>query len=343
MNCPLPERLFESLAGKHGASAQAMAEAHLLICAACREAIDKLAAPARSVSRLAATIGPSAALVCPSREDLAAWAAGDPLHPAESAEIAAHVSSCEDCAYSAARLRLHLASEFGQSFPGIFQQAASSATGILAASRAPVIAQAVGALALVLIPAALLLPRFKLPELPRAASLDQGSVEAQPVSVAGRFQASFDFRLDSEPQPHTLDFPRQPGPQLSSDYEYAFHFSAHRAGWLLLFSVDPNGKLTQLVPGGDPSGRIPHLQSGETSRFPAGSGWKTVDPAPGPRRFYAIYLNTLDEAEALAAQARRAPSQDNDAFVRSLEEMASGNGCSSVDRPCVQAFEYEVF
>jgi hypothetical protein len=348
MICPPPELLFESLAGGGGWSARARAEAHLHSCASCRAAADAFVAPADPLVRLVASVGPAAYGSCPSLEDIACWYAGDPLYPEEVRHISQHVSGCEACAFSVAQLGLGLSKGLGRPPAGISQNRRAPAAqppAMTAASRTAVIAQVFGALVLVLVSGAIILPKLTLPDFTRGVTLDRGSAGTRSIPAEWPLESSFEFRLQSSSETHSLMFPHDPGVQLSRDYQYAIHFTARRPGWILLFSVGPDQRLSLLVPGGGASSQIPHLEAGQTGRFPSGSAWEAVAADPGQRRFYAVYLDNAAAAEALAAESRRASAAGPPAapLMKKLDAMAAAGDCTSQDRPCVLTFDYEVF
>jgi hypothetical protein len=202
-------------------------------------------------------------------------------------------------------------------------------------------------LLLVLFSAAIIVPRLSRLDLPRLefpGAVAVGQRPAQPAPGAWPLHASFEFRLKGSSETHSLWLPHYPGVQLSESYEYAVHFNAYRAGWLLLFSVDQGGRLSLVVPAAGPSSRIPHLDTGQTLRFPHESEWEPIAAVSGQRKLYAVYLDSIAAAEELLTESRRPDSSGpSEALARKLDEMVVVGGCSSLDRPCVLKLEYEVF
>lgn len=347
MKCPAPDRLLTNLAGENGAAARASAEAHVQTCASCRAGIEALVTPGDSLVRLIATTEPTTAGHCPELEDLACWCAGDQLQPEKAARISLHVSGCEACAFSSAQQRLELGTGSGLPYSGVSQDQGGSGTiapAVSAASRASVVAQVVGALTLVLVSVATILPRLDRPDSTRGvpAAEDRAQRPANPADWP--FQAFFEFRLEASSETHRLMFPHHPGVHLSRDYEYAVHFAARRAGWYLLFSTGPDQRLSLLVPGGGSSHRSAHLEAGETARFPSGVAWEPVAANSGRRQFYAVYLDSITAAEDLVTRwrDREGPGQSTESLVRKLDDMVVAGGCSAIAGACVLTFEYEV-
>jgi hypothetical protein len=203
-------------------------------------------------------------------------------------------------------------------------------------------------LLLVLVSAAIIVPKLSRLDLPRLESpgaVAIGQRPAQPAPAAWPLQASFEFRLKGGSETHGLMFPHYPGVQLSENYEYALHFTARRTGWLLLFSLDQDRRLALMVPGGGPSSQIPRLEAGQTTRFPHAPAWEPVAAHSGRRKFYAVYLDSVAAADDLVAKSRLpdASGPTEGALAGKLDEMVVAGGCSSAGRPCVLTLEYEVF
>jgi hypothetical protein len=158
-------------------------------------------------------------------------------------------------------------------------------------------------------------------------------------------QAIFEFRLRESSETHSLMFPHYPGIQLSRDYEYAVHLTALRPGWILLISVNPDQRLSLLLPARAPSNQVPSLKAGGVMRFPSGSAWDPVAANSGRHKLYALYLDNAKAAEELVAESRRAEDTGASAVAleKELDEMVVTGGCASLSRPCVLTFEYEVF
>lgn len=214
-----------------------------------------------------------------------------------------------------------------------------------AASRASVIAQVFGALALVLYSTMIILPRFHGPQSTHEPATAQGRALPPPNHVDWPFEAIFEFRLISSAETHRLMFPRHPGVHLSRDYDYSVHFIARRSGWILLFSMDRDRGPSLLFPSGGASDQIPHLEAGQTVRFPAEPAWEPISAVSGRRELYAVYLDSVATAQELVNESRLsdASGQRAEGLTRKLDEMVVADGCTSVDRPCVLTFEYEVF
>jgi len=339
---------MKSLAGEHGPAAREAAKAHVRTCASCRAGVDALVAPSDSLVRLAATTEPATVGRCPELEDLACWCTGDTLRPDDVKRIALHVSGCEACAFMTAQLRLELALSPERPFGGLFEHRNGSAVNASVGSAglgAPVIAQVVGGLLLVLISATVLLPKLGRLEFLHEAPVYQRHAQRPPDPAEWPLQASLEFRLKGAAEKHSLMFPHYPPVQLAENYEYAFHFTSRRTGWLLLFSVDQDRRLSLLVPGGAPSSRIPGLEAGRTLRFPPEPAWEPVAANSGRREFYAVYLDSVVAAEELVTKARLpdASGQIAATLTRKLKEMVVAGGCAYADRPCVLTLEYEVF
>jgi hypothetical protein len=349
MRCPAPDRLLETLAGGKGSAVRTAAEAHVRVCASCRALVDALVTPSDTLIRFVTATGPASLGGCPELEDLACWCTGGPLPPEGVRRVALHVSGCEACAFLAAQLRLEIGPAAEHSFGRLFQHQSGPAAGApmrLAVSRAPVVAQCAGAVLFVLFAAAILVPKLSRLDLPRLefpSAVAVGQRPAQPAPAAWPLQASFEFRLKGSSETHSLWLPHYPGVQLSEGYEYGVHLNAHRAGWLLLFSVDQGGRLSVLVPAGGPSNRVPHLDTGQTLRFPPEPEWEPITAVPGQRKLYAVFLDSIAVAEELLNESERPDASGlNEALAKKLDEGVVG-GCSSVDRPCVLKLEYEVF
>jgi hypothetical protein len=348
MNCPAPDRLLATLAGEHGAAALSGAQAHVESCATCRAGLNAFIAPDVSLSRLLGHVEPATVGQCPDVEDLACWAAGDPLPLEKVARISIHAAECEACAFSSAQLKLELARTARQlnSGPPKHQSPSTSApSGISAVSRAPVIAQVMGALALVAASMAILLPRFDQRDSRSEAPTEQVQAPRSAAAADWPFQASFEFRLEGLSASNRLMFPHHPGVHLSKDYDYALHFEARRTGWLLLFSTDPDERLSLLVPGDRGAGQIPRLEPGQSFRFPADLEWEPVAASSGRHELYAVYLDSVAAAEELVSEWNSAgvSGQRIAGLTEKLDQMVVANGCDSTGRPCVLTLEYEVF
>lgn len=350
MQCPAPDRLLETLAGGSSSAARAAAEAHVRGCASCRASVDALLAASDALVRLVTVTGPTSLGRCPELEDLACWCTGGPLPPEGVRRVALHVSGCEACAFLAAQLRFELGPGAEHSYGRLFQHRGGSASDApvhLAVSRAPVVAQCVGTLFLALVSAAIIIPkisRLNFPRLEFPPAVAVSPRPAQPALAAWPLKASFEFRLKGSAETHSLWFPHSPAVQLSESYEYAVHFNAHRAGWLLLFSVDQGGRLSVAVPAGGTSNRIPYLDTGQTLRFPRESEWEPIAAVPGRCKLYAVYLDSIAAADNLLTESQRSDASGlREALARKLNEMVVVGGCSSVDRPCALKLEYEVF
>lgn len=348
MTCPQPDRLIEQLAGEHGASTLARAEAHVQSCASCCTVLNAFVKPSDSFIRLIAQTEPASGGHCPDLESLACWCAGDPLNSAEAHLISLHLSGCEACAVLTAHLRLELADGAVQPFGGVFQDQNglfAAAPAIASTSRVPVIAQLVGAFLLVLVSASIVLPKLDRLKLPRLAPATLGNALPGANPAESPLQAIFEFRLRESSETRSLIFPHYPGIQLSKDYEYAVHLTALRPGWILLFSVNPNQRLSLLLPARASSNHVPSLKTGGVMRFPSGSAWEPVSANSGRHRFYALYLDNAKAAEALVAESHRAEDTgaSSAALEKELDEMVEAGGCASVSRPCVLTFEYDVF
>jgi hypothetical protein len=343
MNCSQPDRLIESLLGENGAASRTQAEAHLASCASCRTALDALAAPSGAFVSFLAQREPSSTGQCPDLESLGCLFAGDPLPPEEARLISAHIAGCESCALLAAGFKLNFAKGAGF-FPG--QQGSSAPSpAVAAASPASVIAQVVGVVALLVLLGSFVLPRLDRVELPHVTP--DTAVGALPVSTPAEEppQASFHYRTKSDSTERSLLFPHDSQLRLSRDSEFAIQLTAQRSDLFLLLTENPDRRFTLLLPEGDSSARIPSLNSGQIARFPASSAWEPVGVSPGPHKLFAIFLDDRVAAESLVAQARRAESSASDAAAlnKTLDQMASTQGCASTGAPCLQSFEYEVF
>jgi hypothetical protein len=181
-------------------------------------------------------------------------------------------------------------------------------------------------------------------QFPRVPAMIDGTRQASNPAESPQ-QAIFEFRLRQSSEIHSFMFPHYPGVQLSGDYEFAVHLTALRPGWILLFSVNPDKRLTLLLPGDGGASQIPHLDAGQMVRFPSESAWEPITPNPGRRRFYAVYLDDVATARSLVAESRRADASEGGlaALRTKLDEMVVAGGCASSTRPCVLTFEYEVF
>jgi hypothetical protein len=345
MKCSAFDRILDDTAGKNGPVAQTSAETHIQTCALCRARVDELVAPGESLARLIANIEPMTVGSCPGIEDLACWCADDALQPEEARSISLHVSACEACAFSSAQLRLELGRGLGLPH-GTVLQARDRATGNSpAVSSAPVVAQVVGTLILAVATATILIPRFDRLNWPREPQAVQGREQSLLDVDQWPLQASFEFRLRGRQETHSLTFPHYPGVQLSRDYEYAVHLSTRRTGWLLLFLKGPDNRLSLLLPTGAPSNPILRLEAGQTARFPSESVWEPISASSGRGELYAVYLDNVTMAETLVSESRRAGASGHKAetLAAKLDQMVVAGDCTSLDRPCVLTFEWEVF
>jgi hypothetical protein len=339
------------LAGESGVAAQMSAEAHTHACASCRANVEALVAPADSLTRLMASTPPERLGDCPAIEDLACWCSGDPLPSGEMSRISQHVLLCEACAFSTAQLKLELAKippivHVGNPQPPSAQTTQASVAP--SSPRAAVIAQILGALAVLLAAAAIILPRFEWPHSSPDTQKRSNAAATQPTpqSTNWPFEATFDFRLAGSTQTHSLMFPHHPGVHLSKDYEYSIRFVTRRAGWVLLFSNAPGQNVSLLDPADASGAQLPPpYKPGQTLRFPAAGAWQSIPASPAQYQLYAVYLADRATVAELLTQARNQSSSGPDAvaLVRKLDDMVLKGGCSSTGQSCVLTFEYEAF
>jgi len=347
MNCPTPDRLLADLAGENGGTARLTADAHVGVCFLCRAAVDALVAPDESLISVVAGVAPATEGRCPGPEDLACWCVGDLLGSEELAYISKHLLACEWCAFTVAQLNPKLSKE--ALFPRrLVAQSHHEPPGVAvsAGARASVIAQVLGALALLLASAVVVLPWLhRQASVPKPLSSRQTRALVSGGPIDWPFQAFFEFRLKADSEIHQLTFPHHPGIHLSQDYEYSIHVSARRVGWILLFSKGLDETLSLLFPTGRFPTEIPYLEAGQTARFPAGLSWESIPEVSGRREFYAVYLDSVAAAEKLVAESQlpHASGLHANVLAEKLDEMVGAGGCSSVAHTCVLTLEYEVF
>jgi hypothetical protein len=341
MRCLLPERLMEDLAGINGSRSRDAAQEHLDACALCCAAVDALETPDTTLVRLLAVTPPVAFGHCPGSEDLACWCLGDSQSTRDSEEIAIHLLGCEACSFAVASLRLEFGSGLEASSSRSQNHPGGLASGVPAASRAPLIAQVIGALVLAILAAPYVVSLFGRLALPH---LLPGTIIGSTSATAPAdwpLRAQFEFHLKNSSETHTLAFPHYPGVQLSQDYEYSIQLTALRPGVALLFAIDQDHRVNLLIPAEDSLNSILRIEPPQTVRFPVDLTWQKIDPAIGRTRFYAVYFDDVKQAEAFVAESHR--SQSAGILKSTLDEMVTAGGCPAGLSPCAVTFQYEVF
>lgn len=338
MNCLPPEQLLARLAGDFGLDARLSAEAHLAECAACAQALSGLLSVAEPLRHFLAATAPEAAGDCPDPEELATWIDHPDLRSAGTA-LSDHLARCEACAYTMAQINL-------ESFRHLPVAAVGAKSAPIAANAAglPLLPQVIGGIVLALIAIGLVITELPTSDLVEPEPRENAAYA--PVGTASwPIDATFTYRLKGDSRTFSLPLPRRSPLQLSPDYEYAMRVRGTRAGWFLLFRLDPDHRLLLLIPNGnDRAGGSYALGPDSELRFPIAPSWHVVDPAPGPRRFYAIFLEDEKQVNEILGQWNLAASTgQSETLLAHLDDIVARNSCGVVGKPCALTLAFEVF
>jgi hypothetical protein len=335
-----PEQLLAHLAGDFGVDACLSAKAHLSECAACAQALNGILTVAEPVNNFLATTAPQATGDCPDPEELAWWIDDPDLRSADTA-LSDHLARCEACAYTVAQIRLE--STHPLPTAGSAVSIKSPPTPKSAASF-PLLPQVIGGIILALVAIGLIIT--KLPPTNEGGTEPLKNAAGSTASTAAwPIDAAFNYRLKDDSRTFSLSFPHRLPLQLSPDYEYAIQVRGTRAGWFLLFRLDPDQRLLLLTPDGAArTGASYALGPGAEKRFPPAPSWRIIDPAPGARRFYAIFLDDKMQVDEILAQWNLAASTGRSANLRAhLDDIVVRSSCGIVGQPCTLTLEFEVF
>jgi hypothetical protein len=340
MSCLPPEQLLAQLAGDFGLDARLSAEAHRRECSACAQALNGILTVTEPLTHFLATTAPEATDDCPDAEELARWV-DHPDFRSAGTRVSDHLARCEACAYTVAQIRL----DSIHHLPPTASTATIKATPIAAsAASLPLLPQVIGGIILAVVAIGLVIT--KLPKTNQAGTEPLNNAENSPASIAAwPIDAAFYYRLRGDSRTFTLPLPHRSPLQLSPDYEYAIQVRGTRAGYFLLFRVDSDHRLLLLTSDGDAQTRVSYeLGPGAEIRFPHAPSWQVVDPTPGPRRFYAIFLEDKKQVDEILAQWDIVQSTGlSVSLLAHLDDFVVRSGCGIVGQPCALTLEFEVF